>query len=409
MKLTSLLRLHPFKSLYNQSFILQILISDILYLYAYIFSILFKIFPINDEKIVFSNFNGKGYADNPKYIAEELFRQNKHADYVWLIKNTEDSSSIPSYMRIVDVDSIKAIYEYATARIWINNFGIPLYIHKRRKQIYIDTWHGSALKKIGADAIEGSLPSLTTLSLKKRARETDLLLTNSRLQDEIYRRAFLYEKEYLKVGTPRNDILASNDLSRKEKIWAKLESTYNIKRNQNILLYAPTFRKDLNLTYYTLDLTKCLLALTKCFGGEWIVFLRLHPIISHKSHEIINSSTTSIYDVSAYADMQELLCISDVLITDYSSSMFDFCLTKKPCFLYVPDLDAYDKNDRGFYTDPRTLPFSLCLDMDDLINCIGNFDEMRYKQQVTDFLTTSGDYNKGHAAKEVVNWLYRRL
>ncbi|MBE6070159.1 MAG: glycerophosphotransferase [Clostridium lundense] len=367
----------------------------------------FWLLPINKQKIVFINYNGNGFGDNPKYIASEILKRQEHPNLVWLIQKEKiPYANIPQGMKIVSYYSLKAMYEIATAAIWVNNNRMDGYVRKRKKQVYVQTWHGGfALKKIEASS---KAPSQYVKSAKRDSRMIDILISNSRYNSQIFRQDFWYEKNLLEVGSPRNDILvnSSKDPVEREKYRKQVCELLGIPESKNIVLYAPTFRNNYDTSSYNLDINKCMRSLITKFGGEWIFLIRLHPTMSNISTKM-NQTNNSIYDVSFYPDMQELLVASDILITDYSSSMFDFGLTKRPCFLYTPDLEHYINDDRGFYLTPKSLPFPLCENNDKLESEILNLDTMTYLKELDRFHKKLEIFENGHASESVVNWILK--
>ena len=144
------------------------------------------------------------------------------------------------------------------------------------------------------------------------------------------------------------------------------------------------------------------------FGGEWKILLRLHPHLKKYSNKLLQN-TQNILDVTGYDDIQELLYVSDVVVSDYSSLIFDFALTSRPCFLYASDLDSYIKNDRELYFKIQDLPFPISKDNDTLNMQIINFDKIQYEQKVTSFLQGIGSFETGHACENVVKYIRERL
>lgn len=373
--------------------------------------VLFRIFPINKNKIVFTCYFGNDYGDNPKYIAEKIISNNLFEDMVWLVsnKNMLHENNLPEKIRPVLYHSWLAIYELSTAQIWVDNARKPIYIRKRKNQIYIQSWHASvSFKKVEADCSDALSPQYIS-SAKHDSKMCDAIVAGSGHHSNIYKTAFWYNGEILNCGSPRNDILFNQkceDINKKTDIMLKIFKN-KIDSKVHLVLYAPTFRKDGGLEIYNLDYHKCQLTLKNKFGGEWIFLVRLHPNIAAISAGL-HINTNDIYDVSKYPDMQELLCVSDVLITDYSSSSFDYLTTKRPCFLYTPDYDEYMK-DRGLYFCLDDLPFPRANDNDELFEQINHFDVNEYRAGVESFTKEIQVYNSGHAASDVVDWIKKKL
>ncbi|MDQ0217483.1 glycerophosphotransferase [Peribacillus cavernae] len=361
---------------------------------------IFNCFPIKKNKIFMFSYYGSQYGCNPKYISDYISQnspKNKF-DVVWAFNDPESRINMTSF-RKVKIMSLRYFYELSTSKIVITNFRTTDLYVKRRNQFYIQTWHSSLrLKQIEKDA-ESLLPSDYVQMAKNDSLKCDLLLSGCKYSTEIFKRAFWYDGEIFEHGTPRNDVLFQNNLSRKGEIFEKLNVPYSSK----VILYAPTFRKDNNLEVYNLDFSKISKKLKGKFGGEWIVLVKLHPHLISKSSQLIYEE--NVLDVTDYDDIQELLTISDVLITDYSSLMFDYSLTRRPCFLYVPDVKEYISQDRNLYFDLMELPFISATSNRDLINKIENFHYEEYKNGLNEFSKRIGSFEDGRACE----YLLRRI
>ena len=203
----------------------------------------------------------------------------------------------------------------------------------------------------------------------------------------------------MECGTPRNDLFFSRDLNLKTKVTGK----YNISQNNKLILYAPTFRQTYNLECYNIDYKNLKEALHDRFGHEWTILVRLHPHLKQYSQQLLHEK--QIIDVTSYDDIQELLAASDILISDYSSLIFDFTLTKRPCFLYVPDLNEYIQKERALYFDIKQLPFIKASSNNDLLSAISTFDEKKYLSELTAFNNSIGSFENGNACKKITEYI----
>lgn len=360
-------------------------------------------FKIRNNKVLFFNFSGKGYGANPRYICEEL-RKSSDYDLVWVTNSSEEQESVPSGVRTVKLGSFQYNFDMLTAKVWINNIRFDSHIRKRIGQYYIQTWHGGiALKKVEKDAVD-SLPNRYLSNAKNDSHMADLFLSNSKWTDELYRRAFWYNGDIMHCGFPREDIFFHNDDEKTSEIKNKL----GVKESTRILLYAPTFRKEKkedSLEVYKLDWNQVLLALKKKFDGEWIGMIRLHPNVANLSDKL--SVPSSVMNVTDYPDMQELLLVTDCLVTDYSSCIIDYSFTNKMGFLYATDMQEY-MADRNFYFNLADLPFGLTQNTEELIAAIMEYDDLEYKNRLRKFQNKLGLYKGGHAAKSVAAWIRER-
>lgn len=356
----------------------------------------FWLFPIKNNKIIFCNYRGKGFGDNGKYIVKEIIQQKLNYDIVWLIeKDLPNKSNFPKEVRTVKYGSLRGLFELATSKIWVDNCRKYFFPPKRKEQFYIQTWHGGiALKRVEKDA-EEKLSSGYIKSAIKDSRMIDLFISNSKFCTNMYRAAFWYNGKILECGSPRNDIFFDSNLN----INQKVRDYFNISGNTNILIYAPTFRADYSIDIYKINFNNLIETLEKTFGGEWCILVRLHPNISDKADFI--EYDEKIINATQYDDMYELLKASHILITDYSSTMFEFSLTNKPVFLYAPDIESY-KKERNFYFDIYTLPYSLAETEQQLCNVIVNFDRDKYLTDLERFFNQLGIIEDGNASKRVV-------
>ncbi|WP_079505323.1 CDP-glycerol glycerophosphotransferase family protein [Mesobacillus jeotgali] len=357
---------------------------------------LFNCLPIKKNKIFLFSYYGSQYGCNPKYITEHILKAypKDYFDLVWAFNDPDSKLDIDG-IRSVKTMSLHYFYELCTSKVLITNFRTTDLFIKRKEQYYIQTWHSSLrLKQIEKDA-EENLPTSYVQMAKKDSEKCDLLLSGCEYSTEIFKRAFWYDGEIFKNGTPRNDILIHSNNDLRTSTLSKL----NIPSSCKVTLYAPTFRKDKNLDVYNIDFAKVKEALAKKFGGEWIFLVKLHPHLMAMSNQI--TATAQVIDVTQYDDIQELLCITDFLISDYSSLVFDYSVTKKPCFLYVPDLEDYTQNERGLYFDLEELPFIKVLSNEELMWKIQNYDETVYRKELESFLSEIGSYENGYAAKNL--------
>ena len=337
--------------------------------------------PVKQNKLFVSNYYGKGYGDNPKYIVEELLKSGENLEIIWSAKNKEENT-LPAGVHSCPTGSFEEIFHLATSKVWIDNCRKHFAI-KKHNQKYMQTWHGFALKKIERDA-ESVLIKSYIRSAQKDSRNIDIIVSDSTDMTKIYRNSFWYDGDVVEWGAPRNDILAQGDI----QIVEKVKKFYNISSCKKIILYAPTFRKNNTLEVYLTEFGRITKTYKEKFGHECAVVVRLHPNISNKFKQL-SLRDEGIIDGSDYPDLQELLLATDLLISDYSSLMFDYMLTKKPCFIYASDICDY-KNDRNFYFDITDAPFSLSTSVDELVNSILTFNIDEYEKNIERFIKEHG-------------------
>ena len=359
----------------------------------FLFWCVFRCFPVAENKVVISSYYGRGYGDNPKYITEAIQKENSSIKIIWLIRNDKEKGSLPHGVEMCQWNSIKRIYHLSTANVWIDNcrksFGF-----KRKNQLYVQTWHGFALKRIEKDA-ECNLGRGYLKIAQKDSKYIDYIVSCSQFMTQIYRNSFWYDGPVLEWGAPRNDMLLSDCSAVKNKVY----EFYNLDCEIKTVLYAPTFRSDGSMEPYSISYMRLIDACERRFGGKFVVLVRLHPNIAKKSEELGTMYTSNVINATYYPDMQELLGACDIVISDYSSLMFDFALSMKPCFQFATDIDAY-KGDRNFYFEITNLPFSLAVNNDELENNIVMFDDAGYRNRLSDFYKSVGMVMNGDASEK---------
>lgn len=354
---------------------------------------LFWLFPLQD-KVVFSSFSGKRYGDNPKYISDELLSLHPNIKQVWLYKEKFEMNE-----KIMQAKwgSILMIYHLATSKVWVDSHTKPEWVIKRKKQFFIETWHGGlGMKKIEGDAQE-KLEKDIVKRTKHNSLLTDLLISNSDWLTSIYKRAFWYNGKILECGYPKNDILFQNQ--KHLEIRRKVQNYYNLNENTSILLYAPTFR-DQNNQNYGISLEQIEEMLNKEEKENWIVAYRLHPLME-KNDTLGKENNKKIINMTKYPDIQELIIASGILITDYSSCIFDFAMLKKPGFIFANDLEKYEQ-ERGLYFDLRTLPFPFSKTTEELITNILSFQKETYLKELEKYFEKMGLKENGNATSTIV-------
>ncbi len=361
---------------------------------------LLKVFPINNKKIVIQCFKDMGYCDSLKYICEELLYQKMDYQIVWITKK-EYINQFPNSIKLVPANTFRAIKELVTAKIWIDNCRKDSWVRKRPGQFYLQTWHnGISLKQVEGE-VEKALSESYLKAAKNDSKMVNVFLSDSDFATRRIKNSFWYSGKILKFGLPKNDIFFnySNDAFT-QKIKYKVLERLGIPFENNILLYAPTFRKDFSTASYLTDYRDIIKILNK--DAKWTIVEHFHPNVQH--FNTIYKHSEGTINADNYEDLQELLLISDILITDYSSVMFEFSFMKKPVFLFTPDVEAY-KKDRDFAFYLEELPWTQSKSPQDLANAIKNFDNKEYLNDLGIFLQNLKLYDTGKASKKIVEYL----
>lgn len=365
----------------------------LLYLWYKFASFPFRLLPIKNNRILVENFFGKGFGDSPKYIVKELLNgKTLDLEVIWLVKG-KFYTDIPSEIKQVKRGTLAELYYLSTSKVWIDNERKHLGVVKRRKQYYIQTWHSPLrLKKIEMDACE-NLTEFYKKTIKHDSKNMDLISAGCDFSYNIYKRAFLYNGEIAKFGTPRCDIFFDKEYC--EKISRKIHNDYSIDKDSKIILYAPTFRNNTNFSNIIPDLDRIVKELNKI--ENTIILYRFHP--NTKFEYCVNNK--KIIDVTKYPDMQDLICVADILITDYSSCCFDMLIADKPCILYIPDIEDYLKRERELYFEFKELPFEKAINENELVVILKNLNIYEYNKKVYTFNKKINLYEDGQASHRI--------
>lgn len=368
------------------------LVYKIIYLSKRVPYAFLNLLPLNSRSIFVNNFDGKGFDGSARFIAEMLFLRDPDIKIFWLGYEEECDSLNVEFVR---KGSFKSVMKQATSKLWISNVRMPAYSVKRKDQIYIQTWHGTfAIKKIEDECVN-ALTDRYIWKAKHDSRMTDYYISSNADNSNSFRKYFWRDKgKILEIGDPKDDVIIhATDVD-----VTFLKQKYKVK-GKNVCLYAPTFRKDYSLDAYDIEYDRLLLNLSKRFGGEWVLFIRLHPIISTRANELIQYNE-KIINASFIKNSEELLIITDFLITDYSSICFDYLFRKKPVILYASDMKEY-QNDRDFHIHLEQLPFPLVSNNLELKNVIMRFDISKYLDDINSFLVKNKFVLSGNATLKV--------
>ena len=359
---------------------------------------LFWLLPIDKRAIAFVSYGGSQYSDSPKYIFQAL-ESDKRLKFIWIL---DDSAKLTydggADVKVVKPNSFSAAKAFLTSQVIVSNTYMSAYISFRKKQLYINTWHGGgAFKKVGKADEKESFYNLFFNAL--HASMVSVFVSSSKyFTSEVLVKSFGFHGRVLECGLPRNDALFQTN---HDSIIRKVRERYGAPPEAGILLYAPTYRRE-RRENDELDFALCVRACEERFGKPFVCFYRSHYITGATD---VGSKAVNVTD---YDDMQELLIASDALITDYSSCMWDYFLTGKPVFLFTPDVDYYQAN-RGFYIDIAQWPCSYAKTNAALQSHIRGFDESAYRENVKKFLELTGSYERGNAVSAVCDCIYERL
>lgn len=351
------------------------------------------IFPIKKNRIVFHSFKGKQYSCNPKAITEYLIKEYPNSfEIVWAFREPEKFNELRNRgIVIVPYISLKRVFWEVCSGFSINNFGSFNWLPLRKSQVHLNTWHGGGCyKRVSSDPLSDNARRLTS------EKTTHMISSSAFFSNYVVRGEFGFKREILEVGMPRNDIFFYKD--RVAYLDRKVRNYYGIGEDKAIVLYAPTWRFDTNIPHP--DLKRVAFAVKEYTGKATVLLSRTHNFLGETIDEAI--------DVTSYPDMQDLLCAADCLITDYSSSIWDYSFLYRPCFLYVNDLDDYI-NSRGFDRDIDTWGFPVCRNNDELYGAIVHFDKDDFIKKMKKHHKDLGSFEDGHATEKICSFLCKQL
>ena len=368
----------------------------------HIFQILF-LFPIRNNRVLLSADGGLEYCCNPKYISEYLIQHSgKDLEIIWGFAHPEKYAELPG-IKIVKINSPLWFYYIAAASVIITNVRCPQPQPKRKGQLLINTWHGGgAYKRVGGGS-EYDKNWVEERIRREAAKKTDLFLSSSRAFTEYcIRQDYGYSGEVLPCGMPRNDLFF--DKEKRETAAHRVRERLGV--TGYIAVFAPTFRgRDWKgyRTRTSFPYQKALSALRQRFGGPAVILKR-----AHIGGKMLDAAGEDVLDVTEYPDMQELLCAADMLITDYSSSIWDFALLGRPCLLYMPDLEKFAA-ERGLCTAPEEWPGIVCRNDGELLTAIFTLDEQACAEKAAQHLQALGSYETGNATEQVCERILRYM
>ncbi|MBD8070560.1 bifunctional glycosyltransferase family 2 protein/CDP-glycerol:glycerophosphate glycerophosphotransferase [Bacillus sp. PS06] len=375
-------------------------------LFLQLYRSFFMRLPIKEKTIVFESFLGKNYSDSPKYIYEYMLQHNKDYTFVWIFN--DPTKKIPGPAKKVKRFSLTYYYYLATSKYWVSNSRLPRSLNKRKDNIYLQTWHGTPLKKLVFDMndVHSANPNYKK-HFYDQSRRWDYLISPNQYSSDIFRRAFLFDKEMLEFGYPRNDILYADN---KQEIAQSIKQKLQLPKDKKIVLYAPTWRDDefYEPGKYKFKLELDLQKMREELGSEYIILLRMHYFIA--DHIETTGLDGFVYNLSKYDDIAELYLISDILITDYSSVFFDYANLKRPILFFTYDLEKYRDTLRGFYIDvEKEVPGPLLKTSDEVISSIKHINQIEadYKEKYGQFYEKFCAWDNGKASEQVVNRVFK--
>ncbi|WP_260869761.1 CDP-glycerol glycerophosphotransferase family protein [Vibrio chagasii] len=364
---------------------------------------------IDEKKIIFECFKGKFVNDSPYALYSELQLTHEANDYkyVWVLSDashqmrTSLERNPNTSVVIYGTDEYYSAYE--SSSYWFTNCRLSYRIFKRAGQKYIQCWHGTPLKKMGHDIVTGNNAKVSLGGLKaaysREAKLLDLFLSPSPYASERFCSSFnMPQSKILEKGYPRNDFLVKNKRDNEKII--QLKKKYGIGLDVKVVLYTPTWRDD----QYSLA-NSSHLGVNYLDNEEFMARFK-DTIFLYRGHYFTKSSINKdrFLDVSHVNDVNELYLISDLLVTDYSSTFFDYALLDKPILFYMPDLEHYMNKTRGFYLNiDFELPGNITTDLSSLASDIIHYLDLGDNHQ--EFNKKFNPYETGNSSNHILKHL----
>lgn len=356
---------------------------------------LFLWMPVKQNRVMVYVHNRKGFTCNPKYIVQKLLEMYKdRLEIIWVSMYPETCQEIRDMgIRVVLAESGYHRGKYLRTRVYITNDSFPAWAVHRKQQLWINTWHGAMNYKHIGLAYLAPMGVFRRQLFRLKNRQPDYFLAGSEFFLTDTADSFHFAKEcFWKLGLPRNDLFFETH----PELSGKVHNQYRISKEKRLAMFAPTFRRGMHSDTYGLDFGQLKMVLAQRFGGEWEILFRNHCFVQEEQKFV-----GQCVDVSDYEDMQELLYVSDVLVSDYSSCMWDFALTGRPCFSYVPDLEEYKNHDRTLACPIEEWPYSIAQNNRELYDNILHYHERDYQEKVQQHLHEKGSFDHGNAAVKI--------
>ncbi|MCN9240505.1 bifunctional glycosyltransferase family 2 protein/CDP-glycerol:glycerophosphate glycerophosphotransferase [Streptomyces sp. RY43-2] len=365
-----------------------------------------RLLPVRKGTVVFESHLGKQYSDSPRALYEELRRRQTPVTAIWSYAGARPTG-FPADAELVRRWSWRYLRALAQAEFWIDNQGFPLKLAKRPETTYLQTWHGSALKKMGFDQPAHRVMSEhAQLAYQQALDRFDHFLVRGEHDVRTLARAYrIPEHKLLRLGYPRNDALvrAARNPRTPDPALRSLAERLGIHPDRRVLLYAPTFRSRPDGRARDFAFPFDIEAFAERFADQYTLLVRSHYL---NRVTLPPSVTGRVIDVTGEPDITPLLLLSDALITDYSSVMFDYALLRRPMVFYAHDWEEYSRDTRGTYFDlPAEAPGPVAHTEDELFAALGDLRALstRYEARLKEFVNRYGEYDRGDAAARIVD------
>ena len=356
------------------------------------------------EAVLYMSFGGRQYSDSPRAVHEQLVRREAPLEHLWVVSDLR--FPVPEGAVGLREGSREYHEALARARYVVANDFLPDAFVRRPDQVCLQTWHGTPIKRLGADAPTARRRRRRgDLSWQEQPANWQYLVSPNRYSTELLRGAYAFEGEVLETGYPRVDLLTRPDRAQRER---DLRRRLGIPDGVRVVLYAPTYRDQVvdRQGRRRLDLRLDFERLRAAVGPDTVFLFRKH-------HAVFDSAPAAarpyVRDVSTFPDCTELMLAADVLITDYSSAMVDFANTGRPMLFFAYDVDVYESAVRGLYLDLReTAPGPVLGTTDEVADALRDLDRVHaaHAGRYEAFRTRLCEFDDGHATERVVDRVF---
>jgi CDP-glycerol glycerophosphotransferase len=388
----------------------------------------------SEKAVLFMSFGGRSISDSPKEIAREMMSNPQFDDweFIWALtgpafakhggmRGNDGSWELSEFGDITSSRIQIVLYEggdfyraLAKAKYWVTNFRTPEGVHPGKRKTYIQTWHGAPIKRLGADiTVEKAYPTKKRAALidwyKREAAKWSILVSQSDYVTEKLWSAFAIaelptQPKVLTEGTPRNVPLCAVTESTRNSLRDRL----GIPEGKSVALYAPTFRDNQHTSKFghTHSLALDLRELRRELGDEWVFLLRVHYLVNNSID--VSLFTGFAIDVGDYEEINDLYIASDVLVSDYSSSIVDYTVTGKPIIIYAYDLDEYEQAMRGFYIESAQFPGPIVKSQAKLVTALRSIEDVdrQWSSRRAEFASSMAPNDDEDTARRVVAALF---
>ncbi|MFF3289548.1 CDP-glycerol glycerophosphotransferase family protein [Streptomyces sp. NPDC003023] len=365
--------------------------------------------PVKKRTVVFESHLGKQYSDSPRAIYEEMVARGLDFEAIWSYAGSP--KDFPKDATLVRRWSLPYLKALARAEFWVDNQSYPLKLVKRPETTYIQTWHGSALKKMGFDQpSQKALPRQQQEAQQRTLDRFDHFLVRSEHDVRTLAKAFrLKEKTLLRVGYPRNDVLVrarDAEAAAGSRARGPLAEELGIPADKTVLLYAPTFRTTGRGRHSRFELPFDVDRFAEEFGDRYVLLVRAHYL----NHVVLPPTVRGkVINVSTYQDVTPLMELADALVTDYSSVMFDYAVLDRPMLFFTYDYDAYVHEGRGTYFDLlEHAPGPVFRTEDEFHDALRSLEAQtpKYAEARRRFVAEFGEYDLGTASQSIVDQFF---